>query len=309
MYRWLAGLLFLLAGAGSVQAHELLDQLDGCIKRLDAQLDVGYERIAARCPELAPALAQSPWSAWLPADWSHPHNQLSADGLAELRVVLARAMAPRAGFHTMSTEHVAALLTRIAQPDEDRKGWWQQFKAWLRQIMGAPEGPGEDPAWLRKLNLSGGVTKVLGWALLGIVVAMAAGILFNELRVAGLLRRRTNARGEMRDLTRSVPLSLASVEARSPQDQPALLLELIAQRLTDQGLLPPARALTTRELLSRARLPADSERAELEELARTSEQLRYSTRELAADRLAAAIAAGRHILARLEGATAGTLHA
>ncbi len=310
MYRWFAGLLLLLAGAGAVQAHEPLDQLDACIKHLDGQLDVGYERIVTRCPDLAPALTQSPWSAWLPADWSHPHNQLSADGLAELRVLLARGMAPPAAGRSMSTARVAALLTHIAQPDEDRKGWWQQFKAWLRQIMGAPEGPEEEPAWLRKLNFSGGVFKVLGWGLLGIVVAMAAGILFNELRVAGLLGRRNTARGKTRESTGSSrPLSLGAVEARPPQEQPALLLELIAQRLTEQGLLPPARALTTEELLNRVRLQPESERTELEELARTCEQLRYSTRELASGRLAAAIAAGRHLLSHLEGITADTVHA
>ncbi|MBS0578500.1 MAG: DUF4129 domain-containing protein [Proteobacteria bacterium] len=307
MLRWAAGLLFLLSGA--VQAHELLDRLDGCIQRLDPQLDVGYERIAARCPELVPALTQSPWSAWLPADWSHPHNQLTADGLSELRTLLARAMSPQVTGRPMRTERVAALLTRIAQPDEDRSGWWQKFKAWLRQIMGVPEAPEREPAWLRKLDLSGGVIKVLGWSLLGIVVAMAAGILLNELRVAGLLRRRVAARRDRRGPARNVPLSLASVDATAPQEQPALLLELITQCLTDQGLLPPARALTTRELLNRVRLPADSQRAELEELARTSEQLRYSPRELAVDRLAAVIASGRRVLAQLEGAGAETVHA
>ena len=52
--------------AMTLPLDELLDRLDACIGRLDQQLDVGYERIAARCPELAPALAQSPWAPWLP---------------------------------------------------------------------------------------------------------------------------------------------------------------------------------------------------------------------------------------------------
>jgi hypothetical protein len=308
VYRWFAGLLFLFAGAG-VQAHELLDQIDACTKQLDGQLDVGYERIAARCPELVPALTQSPWSAWLPSDWSQPRNQLSAEGLAELRTLLARGMAPRVAGHLMHTARVGPLLNRIAQPDEDRTGWWQQFKGWLRQIMGAPEEPDQKPDWLRNFNVADGVIKVLGWGLLAIVVAMAAGILVNELRVAGLLRRRKTARSTAQDPTRHTPLSLVSVDARAPREQPALLLELITQRLTDRGLLPPARALTTRELLSRVRLPSESERTELEELARTSEQLRYSTRELAAGRLAAAIAGGRRVLARFDAVAADTVHA
>jgi hypothetical protein len=57
VYRWLAGLLFLLAAVTCAQAHELLDRLDACIGHLDQNLDVGYERIAAQCPELTAALA------------------------------------------------------------------------------------------------------------------------------------------------------------------------------------------------------------------------------------------------------------
>jgi hypothetical protein len=77
------------------------------------------------------------------------------------------------------------------------------------------------------------------------------------------------------------------------------LLQLIAEGLTAQGRLPPARALTNRELLREARLADESERSSLAELAVAAEQLRFSTRGLAAASLAARIAAGRRMLARL----------
>ena len=39
-------------------APDALAAVDACIPRLDVELDVGYERIAARCPDLTRALAQ-----------------------------------------------------------------------------------------------------------------------------------------------------------------------------------------------------------------------------------------------------------
>ena len=95
MRRWLAGILILLAGVAAARsAHELLERLDACAARLDHDLDVGYERVAARCPELAGELTHSAWAAWLPADWNQPRNQLSAQGLTELHTLLARSLAP-----------------------------------------------------------------------------------------------------------------------------------------------------------------------------------------------------------------------
>src|SRR5262249_29160448 len=70
--------------AEAAQPDPALRTLDDCIQRLDPVQDVGYSRIAERCPELAPALAASAWAAWLPHDWDRPGNELSAGGLTEL---------------------------------------------------------------------------------------------------------------------------------------------------------------------------------------------------------------------------------
>jgi hypothetical protein len=302
VYRRLAALLVLVAAAGAAHAHELLDTIDTCIGRLDAQLDVGYERIAARCPQLAPALAQSPWAPWLPKDWNQAGNQLTAQGLGELRTLLAQAMAAPAPTRAPDAQRVAAVLERIAQPDAATGGWWPRFKAWLRRILGTPDTEPGAPEWLRWLDFSTGAQKLITWGALAAVAAIALGIVLNELRVHGLLRRRTApGRGSPPAAPRPGTPSLALVSARAEREQPALLLELIAARLTEQGRLPPARSLTTRELLRRAQLPGESERTGLAELAGACEELRYSTRELAAARLRSAIHAGRQVLLQLEG--------
>ena len=77
------------------------------------QLDVGYERIAARCPDLAPALEQSGWAEWLPQGWKESRNDLSAGSLAELRAAVQRELAPRPAAHTLHVERLKAILADL----------------------------------------------------------------------------------------------------------------------------------------------------------------------------------------------------
>jgi hypothetical protein len=302
VYRRLIGLLFLLAAATSAHGGELLGTLDECIGRLDQELDVGYERIAARCPELTPALAQSRWAPWLPADWNQPRNQLSAQGLAQLRTLLSRELAPRALGRAPRAEHAGAALARIAAPENPRLGWWQRVKRWLRGLIEPHHEEDADAAtgWLGGLDLEHGAGQVVAGIALVLVIALAAAILLNELRVAGLLRRRRVGRGDTLTGRAAGEDAVADLEAAEPLEQPALLLELITARLTEQERLPPARALTTHEVVRRAHLPAESERPHLAELAAACEYLRFSARTLAAASLASAVSAGRRVLAGLE---------
>jgi hypothetical protein len=299
--RWLAGVLFLLAGTSGAHAHELLERVDACVARLDQELDVGYERIAARCPELSAALTQSAWAAWLPPDWNQPANQLSARGLTELHTLLARSLVPGVAARAPRAQTAAAVVARILQVADSRQGWWERFKAWLRRITAAGERDPGLEAWLSSLDFSQGVMNVLAWLALALVVAVAVVILINELRIAGVLRapRAAVRGGSPQDSAAQAARALNELERREPREQPALLLQLVTERLTEQGRLPPARALTARELLQGAHLADDAERAALAELAWASEELRFSTHEFAATNLASAIAAGRRMLARL----------
>ena len=67
------------ATAAGVQARDPLQAIDECVTRLDNELDVGYARIAARCPQLAATLGESAFAPWLPADWKRPDNELAVE--------------------------------------------------------------------------------------------------------------------------------------------------------------------------------------------------------------------------------------
>jgi len=299
--RWL--LTLLLAGAAPcVQARDALAVIDDCLAKLDAGLDVGYARIAERCPELTPALTRSPWAAWLPAGWDKADNELSAQGLSELRALLARAQETPALSRAPGTESVHAILASLKAQEQARENWWTRFKAWLRGLF-APRAQSER-GWFERLfgrlQPSEAVARVIVWCVLGAVVLLAGGVVANELRVAGLLRRRARVAAGQSAPGAHVGLTLPDVEAASPRQQAGMLLELIAARLGEQGRLPPARAFTAREVARTARLRDEAERARLAELARVSERVRYSDEEVAPASLGGALLGGRELLAALE---------
>ena len=303
MARALLALLLAAALVPCAQARAALEAIDDCLARLDTELDVGYARIAARCPDLTAALGASSFAPWLPADWKRPDNQLSAAGLSELRAQLVRESgggdnrrpAPR-------SERVASVLASVTHGDAASIGWWQRFKDWLRRILTtrAQTDSGWLRRWLAGIELSRSATRLITWASFAIVVALAAGIVINELRIAGVLRgRRARSQARGADLSRGGSAALEEIERAAPEQQPALLLELIAARLAALRRLPPARALTARELERQARLPEESGRARLAELVTVCERVRFSGAAVSSASLTAAVRGGRALLAAL----------
>jgi hypothetical protein len=296
--------LLLTAALSPAQARDALPVIDDCLDRLDATLDVGYARIAARCPELTPALRLSPWAAWLPADWNRADNQLSAAGLGELRTLLARAAAGEAARRPAPrTAQVGAVLAAVTHGDEAGSGWWVRFKGWLRQIL-APHARADDGwlrRWLADLNLSTEASEIIAWSALALVVALAVAIVLSELRLAGWLGSggARAVQGTAHARARAT-LSLEALGRAALAEQPALLLELIADKLVAQQRLPPARALTARELTRGALFPQESARVPLAELVTVCEHVRFSDQPVSAASLSAALHGGRRLLAMLE---------
>lgn len=309
MARALLALLLLIAGTAYSREPDALAALDACVGQLDPELDLGYERIAARCPDLTAALEHSPWAAWLPADWKEPRNQLSASGLRALRDTLAREGSTlREGADTVDTralhpERVRAVLERVMRPERAEEGWWARLKRWLREALTAP--PADDGHWWRRLlegvSTNRAMLRVVAVLAIALLVILALAVVMNELRVAGLLRRRPGpsqlaAAGRA---ARGGP-SLSELDGVEPSAQPALLLELITARLAALDRLPPARALTVRELTRRAVLVDERARARLADLAGVSERVRYGAGGVAAPLLEGALRGGRELLATLE---------
>jgi hypothetical protein len=303
MRRALLALLLLISATPLTAAGEAFTAIDACVKKLDAGLDVGYRRIAERCPELPAVLKDSSFAAWLPHDWDRPNNQLSARGLMDLIVLVAREERRTPGDSELSVARVPSILAAIQQADRPRS-LWQRFKDWLSRLLRLPSQP-HGPSWWQRL-LSGVQIPELLWrvitgAALAGVIALAGAIVINELRVAGLLRPpRAAAHAPLVPPPRRA--TLADIAQASRAQQPRLLLELLAARLAEQARLPPPRALTLRELASAARLADPRDRERLKDLAAACERLRYSAREVEPSVLERALQAGRELLSSLDAA-------
>jgi hypothetical protein len=310
MRRWFyAALLVLAAPVAPLRAADPPDALaaiDACTARLDAQLDVGYERIAARCPDLARTLERSGWAAWLPHGWNESRNDLSAGSLLELRAVVERELATRPAARTPRVERLNEILADLGDTGRQRSGTWARFKKWVRSLF-ERGGQQSDESWLNRMvsriGISDAAIELITYVALGIVVALAGFIVFNELRVAGLLGRRRAERGrdaEAGALAARPRPTWSEIERAPLLEQPRLLLELIAAKLTDLERLPPAGGFTVRELTRAADLREESDRKRLAELASTAERARYADGGVEPPAVETAVRHGRELLTRLE---------
>ncbi len=309
MSRGLLALMLMLAATPALAARDALTAIDGCIAKLDAELDVGYEKIAARCPDLTPSLEHSPWAAWLPSDWMKPQNTLSAAGLRQLRVLIVREAARPGAAHGPRTASLARVLAGLKASAGGQRSWWQRFKDWLREAL-QPGVAQPRHGWLRRLidslGLSGALLDAITCGALALVGLLAGAIVANELRAAGVwraLRRGGTARAAALPAP-AAPGDSPDLGYSLPAQRLRGLLEAIAARLIETQRLPPARALTMSELVLAARLSDATDRARLAELAATCERVRFAARPPPPEMLGAALARGEELLAGLGAARA-----
>lgn len=318
----------LAVAAVAATALGALPNIDACVARLDPQLDIGYDRIAARCPDLMRQLETGPWAPWLPREWKEAGNDLSAGSLKEFRALIDRESAARdsTSIETPDVRSLQPILSALAGSHNETG--WSRFKSWLRSILERREESSAESWFSRMVSQVGipqSVIRLITYAALACVVVMAGMIVFNEFRTAGLLSWRRGGdrqrRGQGAD--GAVGLSWSAIEQAPLRERPRLLLEAIIRRLSNRGFLPPAGALTVRELSGAARLPEAEDRSRLAELALAAEWVRFAAAgaqaldarapgmEAAgaqsagarADGLDQPIARGRELLSRLDAGT------
>ncbi len=295
----------LAALAPSVFGQDALDSIDSCVRRLDPQTDVGYERIAPRCPDLARRLGASQWAAWLPQDWNAPGNDLSVGSLRELRVAAARELAMRKPERAPDPASLQGVLAGLSPLDEQRTAWWGRLTGWLRTAFERGDQSSAD-SWLdrtiARVGPSQALVQLISYAGLCAVVLLALGFIVNELRVAELFAPRS-ARTTRQSSPQSAPRRRTpdwqEIQQAPAGDRPGLLLESIVARLVELNRLPAAGGLTVRELTRVAHLASADERALLAGVALAAERVTFSAEQIPVANLEAAVAGGRELLEHL----------
>ena len=280
--------------------------IDNCTPRLDTQLDVGYDRIAVRCPDLASALERSGVEQWLPQGWKEIRNNLSAGSLTELRSLIDRELAAHPTERKPRVEKLNEVLTGLGDPRRVSNGTWLRFKRWVRELLERRDREDHEDWFdrmVRRAGLSDAIGEVVTYVALGAMVVLALIVVLNELKAAGLLGRRARAATDENDpdLATARPTPTVGEIERAPLiERPRLLLELIASKLTAIRRLPPANAMTVRELSHAVNLEATQDRERLASLASTAERARYAEDSVAPDALESAYLRGRELLDSVE---------
>jgi len=280
--------------------------IDDCTPLLDAQVDVGYDRIAARCPGLAQALERSGIEQWLPQGWKEKRNNLSVGSLTELRSLMDRELATHTNGRRPRVERLNEALAGLGVQHQRDNSTWLRFRKWLRDLLERRDRS-DNEDWfdrmVHRVGLSDAIGEIVTYVALGAMVLLALIVVLNELKAAGLLGRRAKAADEERntDLASARPLPTMSEIERAPLlERPRMLLELIAARLTAIRRLPPAAAMTVRELSRAVNLDGTQDRERLATLAGAAERARYAAGGVTTATLESACADGRELLDRVD---------
>jgi hypothetical protein len=291
--------------ASPPSVESLVATIDACRDRLDPQIDIGFERIAARCPDLARRLEQNELAAWLPEGWKDTGNNLSVGSLQELAVLMRREITTHSSRPAPNVQRLHIVLTEIGQTPEHRDSLWKRVRLWMNRILPSSDEPPDNgflPRIVSRIGLPQTLIEIVSYIALASILALGFFILANELRAAGVFRRRTAAKvaGPLILAPTLAQMSWCDVERADVADKPRVVLELLIDRLTRAHLLPPARSLTNRELTRAVKLSNANDQDRLQTLALTAERMRFAA--AAADRaeVEAAVAGGRVILRTLD---------
>jgi hypothetical protein len=303
--RWLGLLVLAASGAASAADDAALRVVEACRARLDAQADVGIERIQKRCPELLPALANAPWRNLLPTTLRERREEITAESLRALADLVRQSTAGAAPRPALSRERLEPVLAELGEKGQQGATRWERFKRWLKDRL---ENRKEDDEsnWVERLarqfKTSEGVAQFITYAGYFMVGVLVLFVIVSELRAAGLLggtrraSRRANPAAEWRRR-----LMLADVAKAPLAERPGMLLRLLGEALTRAHRLPAADGLTATAIAQRARLDSADDRDELRLVAATAELVRYGETPPADDAIEGTVAAARTLLEKFAG--------
>ncbi len=296
-----AWLSLLIAGGAYAADDAALRVVEACAARLDPRVDIGYERIQRRCPELSRALANAPWRELLPRDLPERRDEVSAASLRALVVLVREAGEDGESRPPPEPETLAPVLAALGEQGQQGATRWERLKRWFKQKLESREDDEQGwlDEWRRELQTSEGIARALTYVGYALVATLVLFVIAAELRAAGLLsaRRRAAERAAPESPWRR-RLALADVAAAPLADRPGMLLRLLGESLTRAHRLPASEGLTATAIARRAELEETADRAGLERVASVAEQVRYAPQAPGSSALEDAVKLARELLAK-----------
>lgn len=300
--------LLLLAWALPVGAQAIVEvrgSLDECLEKLSAVPKKDFEAIASLCHSLPSVLDNSPYAAWLPQQWwQDPLHDSSLEEFASLIDHLEPAPAAQAPDAAL----LAPILDEIRQVEIKRsQSLIERIKQWFRErFEPAAAQEGETPAWIKWVEAIARhetFLQILSYVLLALIVGLALGIVFVELKAAGVFDRRArekSVRGLHPDRGFLGTGMLEDLDTLDPLLRPSRLLDRVLAMLADPQRVRLDRTLTHRELQQTIRFDEPAHGQRFEALARCAERVRYSPSPPPRVDIDRAVTSGQELLAALE---------
>ena len=289
------------SGAATAAQDSDASILVSCARDADEE-SVGLTDLDAECPGLEPALVDAGFAPFISETQSAELTSAALSDLAQLRDHYQQSPAMPA----LQIDQVAQIARELEQVKAARALTWQErLSQWVRQLFGRHQSEGSSwlAEWLRNKSLPQKVTDAIVAGLIVLVIVLALVVLINELRAAGMLRKRGAGKAaglaDSGSMASTLRLSFADISAAPLRDQPSLLLQLVVSALVDAGRLPAARSLTHRELAPRAQFDDAAQREQFSMLAVGAERARYGRDVPAATQIEALLADGRALHAQI----------
>lgn len=275
--------------------------VEACRARLDPRVDVGFERIQRRCPDLSRALANAPWRDLLPRDLMERRDELSAESLRALEVLIRESGDVRENHPAPQIAALEPVLAELGEQGQQGATRWERFKRWLKQKMESRDDneAGWLESWSRQLQTSEGVAQAITYVGYALVAGLVIFVIAAELRAAGLLSARRRAAEHAHP---AAPwrrrLALADVAAAPLAERPGMLLRLLGDSLTRAHRLPAAEGLTASAIARRAVLDDTTDRDSLAHIATVADEARYAPHTPAQETLEGTVITAKDLLAK-----------
>ena len=302
----LLAVMSLTAQATNVSLDTLYNQLDQCIDRQfdDSSTPAIFEQIdlAEACPQLSMLLAgDNELISTLVPD---PETASLAE-LADLRYLVTQLHYPAAGHVELEYAGLQAMLDDALQdiPPAQHTSWWKQFIDWLFD-RDPDESDEEDLRWLEsfleKLTLSASAARIILYTSILLVVALAVGMIWHEIRLGrtagGSWSGRRSARNTREELFSDLANTLSVNPAALPRSLPALLNVCIDYLINGQRL-PERKSQTNHEFLAYLQLHDDVAALPFSTLCQQAERVLYGDQAPDAETAARCLYEAKRLLA------------
>lgn len=264
---------------------------------------VGLTDLESECPGLTRALEDA---GYLPLLSTAERDALDTYGLSDLLAVDNWYRQPEARDVDVATLDPILDSLRAEEP-ERAPGLLEQFQHWLRSLFDRQQSDPDNwlQRWLDELDVSEKVVRTILLVAIAVLLVMVVGVIYNELRAAGLLRQRPVVQDDaLKDGVSSASGDASDLDALSADRKASMLLRMLVATLVRSGRLRTERGLTYRELSARATFDDAQQRESFRRVASLAERTVYGGRELTAEEVEPVVAIARALDAQLRGAPA-----